>query len=253
MTLGEESRNETPSVAWPDVVKFVRQLGHDIRNNLNAVELQSAYLAELAEELELKGEVQRLREMVSEIGTSLQKLSVGLSQTAPTLIPYSAADFVQDLKQKLAKDFPNQNGKINWDVQLKDEKLQIDPQMAQQALVELFANAFQNERNLKSIAAKVYIDPPSQTASPARTSGAAGNGRFVFELHETKTKFELPTENWGREPLRHMSQGHYSLGLHRTREIAEAHGGTFGANYQPATSVLVTKVMLPILREGKSS
>jgi K+-sensing histidine kinase KdpD len=237
MTLGEESRNETPSVAWPDVVKFVRQLGHDIRNNLNAVELQSAYLAELAEELELKGEVQRLREMVSEIGTSLQKLSVGLSQTAPTLIPYSAADFVEDLKQKLAKDFPNQNGKINWDVQLKDEKLQIDPQMAQQALVELFANAFQNERNLRSITAKAYIE----------------NGRFVFELHEAKAKFELPTENWGREPLRHMSQGHYSLGLHRTREIAEAHGGTFGANYEPATSVLVTKVMLPILREGKSA
>jgi K+-sensing histidine kinase KdpD len=236
MSSKEESPSELPSVAWPDVVKFIRQLGHDIRNNLNAVELQSAYLGELADEHELKGEVQRLREMVSELGSGLQKLSTALSQTTPTFIDYDAADFVEDLKQKLAKDFPSHAAKINWGVQLKNEKLEVDAPMAQQALVELFANAFQNERTLKSIAAKVYID----------------NARFVFELHETKTKFELPTENWGREPLRHLSQGHYGLGLSRTRAVVEAHGGTFGANYEAAASMLVTKLMLPILREGKS-
>jgi K+-sensing histidine kinase KdpD len=242
MSSKEESPSELPSVAWPDVVKFIRQLGHDIRNNLNAVELQSAYLGELANEHELKGEVQRLREMVSELGSGLQKLSAALSQTTPALIDYDAADFVEDLKQKLAKDFPNHADKINWDVQLKNEKLEVDAPMAQQALMELFANAFQNERTLKSIAAKVYIDPPS------RSSRAAGNGCFVFELHETKTKFELPTDNWGREPLRHMSHGHYGLGLNRTRVTAEAHGGTFGANYEAAASMLVTKLTLPILR-----
>jgi K+-sensing histidine kinase KdpD len=232
--MSPKAPSELPSVAWPDVVKFIRQLGHDIRNNLNAVELQSAYLGELADEHELKGEVQRLREMVSELGSGLQKLSAALSQTTPTLIDYKAADYVEDLKQKLASDFPNGAGKVNWNVQLKDEKLEIDPQMAQQALVELFANAFQNERTLKSIAAKVYIQ----------------NGLFVFELLETKTKFELPTDNWGREPLRHMSQGHYGLGLNRTRAIAEAHGGTFGANYDAGTSMLATKLTLPILRGG---
>lgn len=242
----KESPSELPSVAWPDVVKFIRQLGHDIRNNLNAVELQSAYLGELANEHELKGEVQRLREMVSELGSGLQKLSAALSQTTPSLIDYDAADFVEDLKQKLAKDFPSHAAKINWDVQLKNEKLEVDAPMAQQALVELFANAFQNERTLKSIAVKVYIDPPS------RSSGAAGNGCFVFELYETKTKFELPTDNWGREPLRHLSHGHYGLGLSRTRAVVEAHGGTFGANYEAAASMLVTKLMLPILHEGKS-
>jgi K+-sensing histidine kinase KdpD len=236
MSSKEESPSELPSVAWPDVVKFIRQLGHDIRNNLNAVELQSAYLGELADEHELKGEVQRLREMVSELGSGLQKLSAALSQTTPTLIDYDAADFVEDLKQKLAKDFPSHAAKINWNVQLKNEKLEVDAPMAQQALVELFVNAFQNERTLKSIATKVYID----------------NDRFVFELRETKTKFELPTENWGREPLRHLSQGHYGLGLSQTRAVVEAHGGIFGANYEAAASMLVTKLMLPIRREGKS-
>jgi len=232
----EEPRSDSPSVPWPDLVKFVRQLGHDIRNNLNAVELQSAYLAELAEEGELKGEVRRLREMVSEIGTSLQKLSAALSQTKPNVISYRAADFIEDLKQKLPKDFANDAGKVKWDVQLKDEQFHIDPQMTQQALLELFANAFQHERNIKEITAKAHIDC----------------GHFVFELHEPKTKFELSTENWGREPLRHVGQSHYGLGLNRTRAIAEAHGGKFGAEYTRATSTLVTKLTLPISREAKS-
>ncbi len=226
----EESHSESPSVPWPDMVKFVRQLGHDIRNNLNAVELQSAYLGELAEEGELKGEVQRLREMTSSIGTSLQRLSVALSQVNPTLMSYSAADFVEDMKQKLATDFPTDAAKVTWDVQLKDEQLQIDPQLAQQALLELFANAFQHERNVKAIAAKTYID----------------HGRFVFELREPKARFDLSTENWGREPLQHIGQGHYGLGLNRTRAITEAHAGNFGAQYERATSTLVTKITLPL-------
>jgi K+-sensing histidine kinase KdpD len=226
----EESPSESPSVSWPDMVKFVRQLGHDIRNNLNAVELQSAYLGELAEEGELKGEVQRLREMISEIGTSLQKLSAGLSQTNPTLMSYSAMHFVEDLKQKLATDFPTDAAKVTWDVQLKEEQLQIDPQLTQQALLELFANAFQHERNVKAITARAYID----------------NGRFVFELREPKARFDLSTENWGREPLRHVGQGHYGLGLNRTRAIIEAHAGNFGAQYERETSTLVTKISLPL-------
>jgi K+-sensing histidine kinase KdpD len=226
----EESHRESPSVSWPDMVKFVRQLGHDIRNNLNAVELQSAYLAELAEEGGLKGEIKRLREMISGIGTSLQKLSAGLAQSNPTLMPYSAAEFVEDLKQKVTAEFPNDAAKVTWEVELKDEQLQIDPLMTQQALLELLANAFQHERNVKTITAKAYID----------------KDRFVFELREPKARFELSTENWGREPLQHAGQGHYGLGLNRTRSIAEAHGGNFGAQYERETSTLVTKISLPI-------
>lgn len=228
----EEPPSDSPNVPWPEVVKLIRQLGHDIRNNLNAVELQSAYLAELANELELKGEVKRLREMVSEIGVALQKLSGALGQTGLTIIPYSAGDFIEDVRQKLSKDFPEAAAKVIWDVQLKDEKLQIDPLIAQQALLELLANAFHHERNVKEIKAKAYVD----------------RGNFVFELREAKSKFELSTANWGREPLRYLSHGHYGLGLNRIRLIAEAHRGTFGADYDRATSTLVSKVTFPIAK-----
>ena len=214
---------------WPEIVKFIRQLSHDIRNNLNAVELQSAFLAELAEGDEMKNEVQRLRGMVSEVGSNLQRLTAGLSQTAPSVIAYSAAEFVEDLKKKLEKDLGENAAKVNWEVRLNKETLKVDPQQAQQALLELFANAFQHERNIKSITAKANIE----------------NGRFVVELREPKTKFELSTNNWGREPLRNVSQGHYGLGLNRARAIAEAHGGELTAEYDRETSTLVTKFSLP--------
>ncbi len=218
------------------MVKFVRQLSHDIRNNLNAVELQSAFLAELAEDAEMKNEVQRLREMTSQIGISLQRLTAGLSQSNPNLIPYPAADFVGDLKQKLEKEFPENAAKVTWDAQLKDATLQVDPQLAQEAFLEIFGNAFHHERNIKSVTTKAYID----------------NNRFVFEWREPKARFELSTENWGREPLRNVSQNHYGLGLNRVRSIAEAHGGDFRAEYDRKTSTLITTLTLPVFPAEKS-
>src|ERR1700726_1220120 len=193
MSSSKQPPDGSPSVPWSVMGRFVRRRSHDIRNTLNAVELQSAYLAELAEEGEMKTEVQRLREMISQIGISLQRLTAGLSQVNPNLIPYSAADFVEDLKQKLAKEFPENAAKATWEVQLKDASLQVDPQLVQQAFLEIFSNAFQHERNITSITAKAYMD----------------KNRFIFELWEPKARFELPTENWGREPLRNVSQGHY--------------------------------------------
>jgi K+-sensing histidine kinase KdpD len=228
--MSQEPGNDSPRVPWPDIVKFVRQLNHDIRNNLNAVELQSAYLAELAENDEIKEEVKRLRHMVSEVGISLQRLTAGLSQAQTTPISYKAADFVEDLRQKVANEQSENANKITWDAQLADETLQVDLQYAQQAFLELFTNAFQHERNVDSIAAKAYID----------------RGRFVFELHEPKANFQLKTENWGREPLRNVSQGHYGLGLNRARSVIEAHCGELRAEFDRNSSTLKTTLKLPL-------
>lgn len=213
----------------PEVVKFVRQLAHDLRNDLNAAELQSAYLIEIAEAGELKEEIQRLRGMISHVGANLQSLTVALGQPRLTEMPYSAKDFVEDLRQKLETDYRAESAKVKWDVQAGETELQIDPQLLLPALLELFGNAFRH-------------DPAEGAISvTARTE----NGRFILSLREPKTKFERSTEEWGREPLRSVSQGHYGLGLHRTRGIIEAHGGELKARYEPDTAFLITTVTLP--------
>lgn len=213
----------------PDVVKFVRQLGHDLRNHLNAVELQAAYIAEIAEDQELKDEVKRLRAMISEVGASLQRVTSALSAARLTLMPYGAADLVEDLRQALGADYPDESAKIEWSVQVGDATLQIDPQLLQPALMELFANAFRHDRAEGVISVTARIE----------------NYRFALTIREPKRSFERSTENWGREPLRSFGQGHYGLGLHRSRTIIEAHRGQLNARYDSPASSLITTVVLP--------
>lgn len=232
-STASEQHTDSLSVSWTDIVRFVRQLSHDLRNHLNAAELQAVYISELTGDAELKTEIKRLRATIAGLGAILQKLSADLGQIKPSLMPYRAVDFVEDLRQKFAHDFPQESAAVNWDVQPGDAALNVDPQLLQQALLELFANAFQHQRGQGPLVATAKID----------------NDRFVFTLREPKARFELSTENWGREPLRKISQGHYGLGLNRVRVIVEAHGGELHAHYDPTESVLLTTITLPLSAE----
>ena len=228
-----ENRNDSLNVPWIDTVRFVQQLSHDLRNHLNAIELQSAYIGELEGDAKLKGEVNRLREMISRLTSSLQRVSGVLGEVKPNLISYGASDFVEDLRKKIGQEFPNKTSEINWDVQPGNAVLNIDPQLLQEAIVEVFANAFRHDPGKGALAVEARID----------------KNRFLFTLREPKIRFELSTENWGREPLRKVSHGHYGLGLNRVRTILEAHGGEMHAQYEPKASALVTALTLPLSHE----
>jgi K+-sensing histidine kinase KdpD len=224
-----DDRAEIPSVAWSDVVRFIRQLSHDLRNHLNAIELQSAYISELESDEQLKNEIKRLREMISGMTSALQTLSKAVSEVKPTPISYPAADFMEDLRRKIDHDFSGKSAGITWNIQLGDAALNIDPQLLEEAFHELFANAFRHNRGDGALVATARID----------------RNQFLFTLEEPKAGFVLPTGNWGREPIREISQGHYGLGLNRVRAIVEAHGGEMYAQYGPDTSILTTTLALP--------
>lgn len=229
MKSSSEERDNFLSVPWVDTVRFIRQLSHDLRNHLNAIELQSAYISEFEGNEELKVEVKRLREMIARLTSTVQQLSGGLGEIKPNLISYRASDFVEDLRKKIVQEFPNKTPEINWHVQPGNAVLNIDPQLLQEAIVELFANAFRHDRGDGALVAKVTVD----------------RNQFIFTLHEPKERFELSTVNWGREPLRNISHGHYGLGLNRVRVIIEAHGGEMHAQYDPKSATLATTLTLP--------
>ena len=232
-----EDRPDVSNVAWSDVVHFIRQLSHDLRNHLNAIELQSAYISELERDDELKSEIKRLRVMISGMTSTLQSLSKAVSVVKPNLISYPAADFVEDLREKINRDFSGETAEINWKIQLGDAMLNVDPQLLQETFIELFANAFRHNRGKGVLVATAKID----------------NNQFLFTLEEPKARFDLPTEDWGREPLRKISQGHYGLGLNRVRAIVEAHGGELYAQHNPEHSTLITRLSLPLEGERRMS
>lgn len=224
------------TVPWDNVVRFVRQLSHDLRNDLNAAELQAAFIGELASDnAELKKEVKQLREMIGKLATTLQRLSSALGQISPNKMPYRVSEFIEDLRDKLSKDFPAESGAVKWEGQTGDAMFEVDPQLLQPAFLEVFTNAFQHERGKGAISTLAKID----------------NGEFVFTLREPKAAFQLPTENWGHEPLGKVRQGHYGLGLNRVRAILEAHGGDLRAQYEPRAAELISTITLPISQAEK--
>ena len=225
-----QSLNHSLSVPWDDVVRFVRQLSHDLRNDLNALELQSAYIAELTQDQELQTEIRRLREVVATLNSTLQRLSRAVGQITPNMISYRAPEFLADMRTEIERRFSSKTDEINWDVQLQDVVLHVDPQLLQEVFVEIFANAFQHGRGNGALLVSASID----------------NDRLLFTLHEPKPAFGSATQNWGREPFRNVSQRHYGLGLNRVRAIVEAHGGQLQAHYDPRASALVSTVTIPV-------
>jgi K+-sensing histidine kinase KdpD len=230
MGNSSEAPREAVSVPWSDTVRFVRQLSHDLRNDLNAIELQSAYIGELAQDQELTNEIKRLREVVSGLNSTLQRLSRAVGEVAPNLVSYPANEFLADMRTQIERNFSKENHEITWDVQLQDGTLNIDPQLFQEVFVELFANAFQHNRGKGALVAKARIS----------------DGRFLFSLYEPKAVFSSDTQNWGREPLRNIRQRHYGLGLNRIRGIIEAHGGELQTHYDPEATTLVSTMALPM-------
>lgn len=228
---GSPNVQAEPNISWTELTKFVGQLNHDLRNHLNAVELQAAFLGEIVQEPEGKGEIKRLREMTGDLCAHLQRLSASLARIQPNTMRYLAAEFVEDLRAKLALEQPELAGEVEWKSSLGEEALEIDPHLLQEAFLELFCNASQHGR---AEGALVF---------EARREGEA----IEFILREPKTKFDGATENWGGRPLGQIRSGHYGLGLFRARSIFEAHHGTLRAQFDPAASTLVTTVALPLL------
>jgi K+-sensing histidine kinase KdpD len=225
-----EAPTDSLTVSWSDTVRFVRQLSHDLRNDLNAIELQSAYIGELTQDQELTSEIKRLREVVSGMNSTLQLLSRAVGDVAPNVVAYPADEFLADMRTQIERNFSKENHEITWDVQLQDGVLNIDPQLLQEVFMELFANAFQHDRGKGALVASARIS----------------DGRFLFILQEPKAVFSSDTQDWGRQPFGNIKQRHYGLGLNRVRAIIEAHGGELQAQYDPKTATLVSTMALPM-------
>src|SRR5438132_13983168 len=146
------------NVSWQDFVRFVRQLSHDLRNQLNAAELQSALIGELTNDAELKPEIRRLRELVSQLGVTLQSLSVSVAEPRLTALPYAAKDFIADMQKKIAQEFPEKGQAVKWEVLPAGGTLNIDPELTGWAAGELFKNAFRHDLVDVEIHTQVSVD-----------------------------------------------------------------------------------------------
>ena len=219
---------ESLQIPLSRIATFVRQVTHDVRNNLNSLDLQAAYVTELISDPEASAEVKRIRALIQTSARQLQALSANFQNSSVNLVTYTARILVEDLKDRVLKTFPEEAPKVTWEVELKEETLEVDVEAFFGALMELFRNAFQF---------KVEGQPISVRASEEK-------GFFVLELTEGKPAPATAPETWGTEPFVSSRRSGYGLGLFRVRRAIKAHGGELSIFYDSTRAVLGSRVVL---------
>jgi len=217
-------------IPFSRVAAFIRQITHDIRNNLNAMDLQAAFAAELITDKEAAEEVRRIRQQVQQATRQLQALSSNFQAGKPSPVNYAGKIFMEDLRDRLMRMFPDDTADVTWTDSLGDEEISVDIEMVFNAIAEVFRNAIQ------------FRDPGTQITVEARREG----DKVVVEVRQKKESVPSDPATWGSAPFVSTRRGGYGLGLFRARRLLEAQGGDLSALHDSASGMLRTRVFLPL-------
>lgn len=221
---------ENVSVPFERIAGLIRHLTHDIRNGLNTIDLQAAFLQELVTDPEALPEIKRIRTMVSTNARALQSFSATFWLGAIHPVTYSAKIFVEDFRARLTSVLPAQGEEIAWTQKLGEESIAVDIELIFRAFSEFFKNALHFHEKDRKISARALAE----------------DGRFVMELNEGKATVPSPPETWGREPLVSTRRGGFGMGLFHARRILAAHAGEVKIAFDPAAELLTTRLSLPL-------
>ncbi|HEX5175548.1 MAG TPA: hypothetical protein VFV83_00890 [Chthoniobacteraceae bacterium] len=222
---------ENLQIPFGRVATFVRQLSHDVRNNLGSMDLQAAYVAELIHDSEAIEELRKLRGMVTSAAKALQSISRNFQPPKPNLVSLEARILLEDFRERLEKQLPAERPPIEWEVALGDETICVDIEMIFGALLECCRNA-------------LYFH---EGTGPIRLHAFASAGNLMVELKEQRSAVELPPETWGQEPFCSTRRGGYGLGLFYAAQILSAHNGAVQFKHDAKSATLTTRVTLPLL------
>ena len=219
------------SVPWPQVERFVGLFTHDVRNGLNALELQLTFLGEVSEDPDAKEEVKRMRSSVADLTRQLQAVRLATSAPNPRAFSYPAADFAEDLRERFDRQHADSTARVRWEIASGTGSVEVDPELSMAAVLELLANALFH----------------AVEGSPVRVHAACDAAAMELAIHQTLAAApQASPQEWGRTPLASSRRDGYGLGAFRARRIIESQGGTLRFAYSEADQTLVTTVTLPV-------
>jgi signal transduction histidine kinase len=134
--MNRTAMDVSPSpVEWSRLTAFVRQLGHDIRNDLNALSLEAALLKELVADPEAVTSATRIQTQLRDIANRLKELSGRYALPSPQPGPVSL--------EEIASHLQNVSGSaaLEWEIAGGSEQVQTDVALLGRAFRELAQNA----------------------------------------------------------------------------------------------------------------
>jgi signal transduction histidine kinase len=219
-----------PDVPLPRLVNFVKQVTHDVRNGLNAIDLQAAYIAEIAGEGEVGEEIGKLRKIVGHVTRDMQELSSRFGELRPVVMEYPIQEFLQSLKELVEEQFETQAKRIVWETKVGDEEMEMDYSLLINALLELIRNA-------------IFFREGDQAI---HFTASNEHGDVIFEVRQPRSQPPPDPDDWGRAPLSSSRRGGYGLGLFYVRRVLDSLGATLLPRYDSTSGELKVRLILPL-------
>jgi K+-sensing histidine kinase KdpD len=212
------------------VSAFMRQLAHDLHNDLNSLDLAATYISEIVADPSAKEELATQRETIHSMSRVLHALSLHLQPARPAKITLPAEDFVGGFRERISQSHPAATAALSWTSEVGASQVDIDFGMVCDALTEVFKNAL------------LYRDEGAAIAFSARVDGGALRLRFS----ENKAAPPEETGRLGREPFVVVKRRSYGLGLFYAARVAEAHGGGLEARHDEERGLFTVEIVLPV-------
>jgi signal transduction histidine kinase len=215
---------EDIQIPWSRLSAFIRKHTHDVRNDLNSLDLESTLLQEIVPDGEAREGVARIRKQVRSLTAQMRLLSTRFQSPSPFAAPMPAKAVLTIWKERCAA-LPKAP-EFKWIDKLANEEVIVDVEMIATVIQELIMNAASFSENL-----------------PITITAKSDKSVVIFEMQEPKTS-PLDTRAWG-QPFFSTRTGGHGLGIWTARRFAEANHGTLVQHFAPDASALVSQVILP--------
>jgi len=218
--------DEDIMVPWERVAGFFRQHIHDLRNDLNGLDLESALLQEILLEKGANENILRIRQQLRSFGEQLRKVNHLFHEPHPAQYPIAASELMLICREKHAQ--LNKPLEVVWRDELGAEEVNVDGEMLARVFEELLTNAvFFNEEGPLEIACFVE------------------EKQVIIELREPKNK-AVSTTDWGQPFFSTRYKG-YGLGLWYVSRVLKANEVIFQQVYLASEKILLTRLSLRII------
>ena len=160
-------KSDLTNVPWPNVSAFVRQLAHDIRNDLNALELEIALLPEQNHDGNAPDQVfSGLRSSVRNSVTRLRLISARVDDITIHPTPIPITDLVEVTREKIRKLHPA-DSHLEWDFPVQSGSLEADISLLADALTEIVSNAIDFSEGSSTMPGELSLHQIARYVMPA--------------------------------------------------------------------------------------
>ena len=218
------------AVSLEGVSDFMRQLAHDLHNDLNALDLAATYISEIVEDVSAKEELATQRVTIHGMSKVLHRLSGRLQTPRPSKMSIPAAYLVGEFRERLARKHPADMSALLWKAEVGESQVDVDFDMVCIALGELFDNA------------RLNCKPGGAVSFCASVTG----DRLRLGFSQPTDAPAETTSRLGKDPFVVVQRRSYGLGLFYAARVAEVHGGSLRTRHDAERGLFIAEMELPL-------